>query len=165
MNTPTAIILMGVSGCGKSSTGAALSARLGWPFLDGDDFHPQENVAKMAAGHPLDDNDRAPWLAALHNLIHTHLQAGQSLLLACSALKEKYRVQLSSDNAGTQFVYLKGDFDLIYGRMLTRADHYMQAEMLQSQFNTLEEPTNAIVININQSMEKIVQGIIKKISD
>jgi len=108
---PTALILMGVSGCGKTSIGELLSQELGWPFYDGDDFHPPANVAKMAAGIPLDDADRQPWLQTLHDLIHQHLAAGKSILLACSALKGAYRHTLAADNPGSVFVYLKGDFD------------------------------------------------------
>ena len=124
---PQALILMGVSGCGKSSVGELLSQKLGWPFFDGDDFHPPENVAKMAAGNPLNDDDRTPWLANLHDLIADHLSQGKSILLACSALKQKYRDQLAAGNPGTVFVHLKGDFDLIFGRMQARAGHYMKA--------------------------------------
>ena len=162
-NPPQAVVLMGVSGCGKTSVGAELSRILGWPFFDGDDFHPPENVAKMAAGIPLNDDDRAPWLANLHDLIAEHLRRGQSALLACSALKQKYRTQLAAGNPGTVFVHLKGDFDLIFGRMQARAGHYMKAEMLRSQFATLEEPTEALTVDINQNLDRIVVEIITQL--
>ncbi|HBX67916.1 MAG TPA: gluconate kinase [Chloroflexi bacterium] len=162
-NPPQAVVLMGVSGCGKTSVGAELSRILGWPFFDGDDFHPPENVAKMAAGIPLNDDDRAPWLANLHDLIAEHLRRGQSVLLACSALKQKYRTQLAAGNPGTVFVHLKGDFDLIFGRMQARAGHYMKAEMLRSQFATLEEPTEALTVDINQNLDRIVVEIITQL--
>jgi gluconokinase len=156
-----AIVVIGVSGCGKSSVGKGLSQVLGWPFFDGDDFHPAENVAKMAAGTPLNDIDRDPWLARLHDLIAEHLARGESMILACSALKQRYRDQLAEGNPGTRFVHLKGDFDLIYGRMQARPGHYMKAEMLQSQFGAWEEPQNALVVDINQSVEEIIRNIIE----
>ena len=158
-----AIVIMGVSGCGKSSVGAGLSARLGWPFYDGDDFHPQANVDKMASGRPLNDDDRAPWLAALHDLIAEHLERGDSMLLACSALKQTYREQLRQGNPGTTFVHLKGDFDLIFGRMQQRPGHYMKAEMLRSQFETLEEPAQALTVDISQSLDAVIQDIITRL--
>jgi gluconokinase len=160
---PRALILMGVSGCGKTSVGQGLSQKLGWPFFDGDDFHPQKNVGKMAAGQPLDDLDRAPWLQALRDLIEDHLKRDASLVLACSALKQTYRQQLSQDNPGTTFVYLMGDFDLIYGRMQARAGHYMKVEMLRSQFEALEAPTHAIIVDIDQSIEAISEEIITQL--
>jgi gluconokinase len=117
----------------------------------------------MAAGIPLDDDDRKPWLANLHDLIDEHLSDGRSVLLACSALKQKYRDQLSEGNPGTIFVYLKGDFDLIFNRLKARADHYMKAEMLRSQFNDLEEPTEALVIDIRQDLDLIAEEIITRL--
>jgi gluconokinase len=163
MSKPRAIILMGVSSCGKTSVGLALSEILDWPFYDGDDFHPEANVTKMAARQPLNDDDRAPWLTILHDLIHEHLQAEKSLILACSALKEKYRIQLAKGNPGTVLVYLRGDFDLIYSRMTSRSDHYMKAGMLQSQFDALEAPKDAIIVEIDQSVEGITKEIIEQL--
>lgn len=163
MYSPKALILMGVSGCGKTSVGQLLSQNVGWPFYDGDDFHPQKNVDKMAVGIPLDDDDRAPWLAILHDLISNHLGEGKSILLTCSALKKKYRDQLAEGNPGVVFVHLKGDFELIFNRMQARSGHYMQAEMLRSQFETLEEPEDAIQVEIDQSIEKITEQIILKL--
>jgi gluconokinase len=160
---PQAIILMGVSGCGKTSVGQRLSRVLCWPFFDGDDFHPEENVDKMAAGIPLNDDDRIPWLATLHDLIADHLSDGQSMLLACSALKQKYRDQLVEGNPGTVFVHLKGDFNLIYERMQTRAGHYMKPEMLHSQFRALEEPDAAITVSAKQRIEQITSDIIREL--
>jgi gluconokinase len=162
-NHPQALVLMGVSGCGKTSVGQRLSQILGWPFFDGDDFHPPENVAKMAAGIPLDDADRAPWLANLHDLIAENLSQGQSLLLACSALKQKYRDQLAAGNPGTLFVHLEGDFDLIFRRMQARAGHYMKVEMLHSQFAALEAPSEAITVDISQKLDTIVAEIITRL--
>ncbi len=162
--TPQAVILMGVSGCGKTSVGRQLSQILNWPFFDGDDFHPPENVAKMAAGTPLTDADRTPWLANLHDLIAKHLRSQKSLLLACSALKQKYRDQLAQGNPGTIFVHLHGNFETIYQRMQARSGHYMKAEMLQSQFETLEPPANAIIIDIRQNLDTIVTEIIAQLN-
>jgi gluconokinase len=153
-------IVMGVSGCGKSSVGKALAENLGWDFYDADDFHPPANIAKMAGGIPLDDSDRAPWLAALHELISSSLKADSPGVLACSALKERYRQQLMEGNDGVQLVYLKGSYDLIWSRMIARKEHYMKPHMLQSQFATLEEPTNALTIDISMSLDDIVREIL-----
>ena len=153
-------IVMGVSGCGKSSVGQSLAQFLGWDFYDADDFHPPENVAKMASGTPLDDSDRAPWLASLNELIFSSLKADKPGVLACSALKERYRQQLMDDNHGVQIVYLKGSYDLIWSRMEKRTDHYMKPHMLKSQFETLEEPSNALTIDISMSLDDIVQEIL-----
>src|SRR5690242_6213723 len=124
------MIVMGVSGSGKTSVGEAPAQQLGWDFYDADDFHPPENVAKMASGIPLDDSDRAPWLAVLHELISSALKADRPGILACSALKERYRQQLLQDNADVQLIYLKGTYDLIWPRMSGRKDHFMKPQML-----------------------------------
>jgi gluconokinase len=155
------IIVMGVSGSGKTSVGKELAQHLGWDFYDADDFHPPENVAKMANGIPLDDSDRAPWLAALHDLISSTLKADRRGILACSALKEGYRQQLLDGNPDVQIVYLKGTYDLIWPRMSVRKDHFMKPQMLQSQLETLEEPTNAWTVDISRSVGEIVQQILK----
>jgi len=157
-------IVMGVSGCGKSSVGEALAKELGWDFYDADDFHPPENVAKMASGTPLNDSDRAPWLATLHDLISSSLNANRPGVLACSALKERYRQQLWDDNPDAQIVYLKGSYDLIWSRMEKRKDHYMKPHMLQSQFDALEEPTDALTVDISSSVDEIVQEILSRMS-
>lgn len=154
-------IIMGVSGSGKTSVGEALAKHLGWDFYDADDFHPSENVAKMASGTPLNDSDRAPWLATLHDLISSSLKADQPGVLACSALKERYRQQLLKDNVGVQFIYLMGSYDLIWSRMSKRQDHYMKPQMLKSQFEALEEPTNALTMDISKSVDEIVGDILK----
>jgi gluconokinase len=156
--------VMGVSGSGKTSVGKVLAEHLKWDFYDADDFHPPENVAKMASGIPLDDSDRAPWLAALHDLISSSLKQNKSGVLACSALKERYRQQLMNGSDGVQLVYLKGSYDLIWSRMETRPDHYMKPQMLHSQFDALEEPSNALTVDISLSVEEIVQFVIKQIS-
>jgi len=157
---PRFVIVMGVSGSGKTSVGKSLASRLGWDFYDADDFHPIANVLKMASGIPLDDSDRAPWLASLHDLIATSLKADRPGVLACSALKERYRQQLMDGNGAVQLVYLNGNYDLIWSRMEQRTDHYMKPHMLKSQFDTLEEPSQALTIDVAMSVEETVQEII-----
>jgi gluconokinase len=158
-----AVVVMGVSGCGKSTVGKRLAKRLHCPFYDGDDFHPPENVAKMASGHPLDDADRAPWLDRLRDLIHDHLLRGESAVVACSALKRRYRDRLRAGNADLRFVHLQGDFDLIWDRMRARPGHYMKANMLQSQFDALEAPDGdeALTVSIEEDADRIVDRIIE----
>ena len=155
-------IVMGVSGCGKSSVGQALARSLGWDFYDADDFHPPANVAKMAGGIPLDDSDRAPWLASLRDMISSSLIADKPGVLACSALKERYRRQLMDGNDEVQIVYLKGSYDLIWSRMQKRRDHYMKPYMLKGQFETLEEPSNALVADISLTVDGIVRAILEQ---
>src|SRR6185369_3097783 len=155
-------IVMGVSGSGKTEVGRSLANQLGWDFYDADDFHPPENVAKMANGIPLDDSDRAPWLASLHDLIASSLEQKKPGVLACSALKERYRQQLLQQDQDVGLVYLKGSYDLIWSRMSARADHYMKADMLKSQFDALEEPQNALTIEITRSVDQIVGEIMER---
>lgn len=155
-----AIVVMGVSGSGKSSVGKALADHLGWAFYDADDFHSAENVAKMASGTPLNDDDRRPWLADLHTLLAT----SQPLVLAASALKQTYRSQMRGELLTVQFVYLKGSYDLIWSRMQQRDGHFMRADMLQSQFDTLEEPTHALTVSIEDSIDAIVAQIGRRLA-
>ena len=163
MKTIHFLIVMGVSGSGKTSIGKSLAKYLGWDFYDADDFHPPENVTKMANGIPLDDSDRAPWLASLHDLISSSLIQNRPGVLACSALKERYRERLLEGNQGVQLVYLKGSYDLIWSRMIVRTDHYMKPHMLQSQFDALEEPTNALTVEISAPVNEIIQEILQVI--
>jgi len=165
MKTIRFFLIMGVSGSGKTRVGKSLAEHLGWDFYDADDFHPAANVEKMANGIPLDDSDRAPWLAALHDLISSSLIQSRPGVLACSALKERYRQRLLEGNAGVQLIYLKGSYDLIWSRMIVRADHYMKPHMLQSQFETLEEPVNALTVDISLSVNEIVQKILQVSQD
>ncbi len=157
---PRFYIIIGVSGSGKSEVGKALAQRLGWDFFDADDFHPTSNIEKMANGIPLTEEDRLPWLNALNALISKSLQEKKQGVLACSALKEIYRQHLLSGNADVQIVYLKGSYDLILSRMNTRTDHYMQPAMLRSQFETLEEPQDALVVDIAMPIDVIVDVIL-----
>lgn len=155
---------MGVSGSGKSTVGEKLAEELGWIFFDADDYHPPQNVSKMSAGNPLNDDDRAPWLAILHDLIDVHIRASRPMVLACSALKQIYRDQLLEGNPTTEIVYLKGDFELIWKRMQARKNHYMLPEMLHSQFATLEEPADALDVPIDASPAKQIQLILGKLN-
>ncbi len=157
------VIVMGVSGSGKSRVGKLLAEKLGWDFYDADDFHPPANVKKMADGIPLDDSDRAPWLASLHDLISSNLMKNRPGVLACSALKERYRQQLIDRNTDVNLVYLKGSYDLIWSRMADRKEHYMQPEMLQSQFDTLEEPLHALTIDISRPIDEILSKVLEQI--
>lgn len=160
-NKTRLFVVMGVSGCGKSTVGTALTAHFAAPFYDADTFHPPENVAKMTKGIPLDDADRASWLAALADLLKGHDAKGETAVLACSALKKTYRHILRvSDNV--QFIYLQGDFDLIWGRMQQRQNHYMKADMLQSQLDTLEPPSadEALIVPIDQPIDAILAQIL-----
>jgi gluconokinase len=154
------IILMGVTGSGKTSIGKALAKRLGWEFFDADDFHSSANITKMTNGIPLTDADRLPWLLLLRSKVSDFLENGHPGILACSALKESYRQILQSNNPEIQIVYLKGSFELISSRLSTRGKHYMHPSMLQSQFDTLEEPMNALTVAIVCSVDKIVERII-----
>jgi gluconokinase len=152
------VVLMGVSGSGKTTIGLALADALGWPFYDADDFHPPENVAKMAAGIPLTDEDRWPWLARLADEMRRAHEAHGNAILACSALKQAYRDVLAT--AGdVRFVYLAGDYDTIAARVAQRHHKYMPAELLASQFATLEPPAGAIVIDVRDSVEEQVAAI------
>ena len=157
------VIVMGVSGSGKSRVGKLLAEKLGWDFYDADDFHPPANVKKMADGIPLDDSDRAPWLASLHDLISSNLMKNRPGVLACSALKERYRQQLIDRNTDVNLVYLKGSYDLIWSRMADRKEHYMQPEMLQSKFDTLEEPLHALTIDISRPIDEILSKVLEQI--
>ncbi|PWH12669.1 MAG: gluconate kinase [Anaerolineae bacterium] len=155
---------MGVAGSGKTTVGQALAEKLGWDFFDADDFHPPANIAKMASGIPLTDEDRAPWLDSLHRLIASALKTNRPGVLACSALKERYRQRLLEGNQGVQIVYLKGSYDLILQRMKKRTDHYMQPEMLKSQFEALEEPTAALTVDITLPLPTILGQIMANIA-
>jgi gluconokinase len=154
---------MGVSGCGKTTIGRMLAARLGWEFYDADDFHSPENIAKMAKGIPLTDEDRKPWLDALRRQIAECLADNHPGVLACSALKAAYREELVDHDDDIQIVYLKGSFDVIWKRMEGRKNHYMKPDMLASQFAALEEPPDALVEDVEKSPDKICADVLAKI--
>ena len=153
------LVVMGVSGAGKSTVGKLLAERLGWPFLDADEYHPPENVAKMAAGTPLTDEDRWPWLQTLNSLLRKEANA----VLACSALKAAYRKRLTEGVANSRVVYLKGDIGLIRARLATRQHRYMPASLLDSQFATIEPPAGAIDVDINADPEACVTAILAQL--
>ena len=157
---------MGVSGSGKTILGKTLATKLGWDFFDADDFHPSENISKMMNGIPLGDSDRAPWLASLHDQLLSTLKLGRHPVLACSALKASYRVQLLNGIDGIVSVYLKGNYDVIWSRMSLREGHYMKPEMLKSQFDILEEPQDAFVVDVSipliENLESILQTYFPK---
>ncbi|THF87432.1 gluconokinase [Deinococcus sp. KSM4-11] len=154
---------MGVSGSGKTTIGAALAARLDWAFVDADDLHPPANTQKMSRGEPLTDADRAPWLAGLHRLIAHHVQDGPPLVLACSALKERYRRTLIGNVVGVQLVFARGSRDLIAARMRARS-HFMPPSLLDSQFAALEEPQDAVTVDISSPLDDIVADLVRTIS-
>jgi len=152
------IILMGVTGSGKTTIGRLLSEQLGWKYYDADDFHSAANVEKMHQGIPLNDEDRRPWLESLRELIRKSLEQDENIVLACSALKESYRDLLVLDER-VRVVYLKGDYELIRKRLSERHGHYMNPKLLDSQFETLEEPTDALCVDVTPPPEEIVKTI------
>ena len=159
---PLVVVVMGVSGCGKSTVAALLAGELGWPFEEGDSLHPAANVAKMASGHPLTDEDRWPWLRLVAEWIDARLDAGGGGVVTCSALKRSYRDVLNRRGSGVEFVYLAGDRGTIAARLAVRQGHFMPPNLLDSQFADLEEPTPdepAIRVEIGPSPAEIVRTI------
>ncbi len=156
------LIIMGVSGCGKTTIGKMLSAKLNWKYFEGDEYHPQENIEKMKNGIPLNDSDRKPWLLKLQYIINDALSKKVNIIITCSSLKESYRKILKVSNE-VRFIYLKGSYSLIEKRMNERKDHFMKPGMLKSQFDALEEPTDAIIVDIDNSSENILIQILSKL--
>ena len=154
------VVVMGVTGAGKTTIGNLLAQRLGWEFADADSFHSPANVEKIRLGIPLSDADRAPWLKALREAMEQRVAEHRNVVLACSALKASYRDQLHIGNEA-KFVYLKGSYDLIYQRLRLRHGHFASEEILASQFAALEEPNDAITVDIDHSVEEIVEEIIR----
>nr|XP_048303654.1 probable gluconokinase isoform X3 [Myodes glareolus] len=181
MEAPAVLLVMGVSGSGKSTVGKLLASKLGWKFYDADDYHSEENRMKMGRGVPLSDQDRIPWLCSLHDILVRDVALGQQVILACSALKKMYRdilIQGRSDEplksnetakerlASQQLlvVYLCGSFEIISRRLSQRKGHFMPPELLQSQFSILEPPSapeNFIQVSVNQSLSEIVDAILE----
>jgi gluconokinase len=153
---PTVLLVMGVSGSGKSTIGRALAASLGWAFIDADDFHPPANLDKMSAGQPLTDADRAPWLNVIRERIAAALTADTPAVVACSALKQSYRDHLFVNRQRMRLVYLRGPRDLLAARLATRAGHFMPPGLLDSQLASLEEPADALVASITPPPAELV---------
>ncbi|WP_413530202.1 gluconokinase [Rahnella inusitata] len=154
------IILMGVSGSGKSTVGAALAREINAKFIDGDDLHPRANIQKMASGTPLNDDDRAPWLLRLNDAAYSLRHKNETGVIVCSALKRRYRDALRKDNEGMVFIYMKGSFDVIADRLKARAGHFMPTDLLRSQFEALEEPgedePDVLRVNIDHKFDGVV---------
>jgi gluconokinase len=153
------LILMGVAGSGKTTIGQMLAKELSWPFYDGDDFHPPANIDKMSRGVALTDDDRVTWLASLRQLIARLLSKRQSAIITCSALKQSYRQDLKKHDDNVQFVYLKGDRDLIRQRLEQRSGHFMKANLLASQFEALEEPEGVLTVDAANTPQAIIAAI------
>ena len=163
---PAVIVVMGVASSGKTSLGERLAERLGWPFRDADSFHPPENVAKMAGGTPLNDDDRKPWLAAIAAWIDDLRAKGEHGIVTCSALKRAYRQVIVGDRPDVALVYLKGSRELIGRRMAARQHHFMPPALLDSQFAALEEPgedEKPLVVSVEDSKDAIVQDVVERL--
>lgn len=159
---PTILVVMGVSGSGKSTVAALLAERLGWTFADGDDFHTPDSIARMRDGHPLDDAVRQPWLGRIRAWIEARLAAGESAVVACSALKRAYRRVLIGDSPQVRLVFLEGSRDVIQSRIRARSGHFMPATLLNSQFAALEPPgpeEHPITVGIEESPDAIVAAV------
>ena len=159
------VIIFGVSGAGKTTIGKLLARELGWRFIEADDFHPRANVVKMHSGHPLTDEDRWPWLDRLRKQIKRSVAAGENAVLACSALKRAYRDRLRVGEE-VKFVYLRGDFALVEKQLRSRRRHFMDPDLLQSQFDDLEEPQpdeHVLTVQLGGTPEQILGGIKMKL--
>jgi len=157
------LVMMGVSGSGKTTIGKVLAERLGWTFVEGDDYHPPANTAKMHAGIPLTDEDRAPWLAALRDRIDQARARHENLVLTCSALKHAYQDYLQRDLDSIEYVYLQGSESLIRDRLANRKGHFMNPNLLHSQFEALEPPEDAIRVDVGPPPDVVVDEIIARL--
>ncbi|MEO8159242.1 MAG: gluconokinase [Betaproteobacteria bacterium] len=157
------VILMGVSGVGKTTIGQLLSGKLGWPLFDADEFHSEASIEKMRNGIALEDTDRWPWLDRMNAMIKQKEAHGESVLLACSALKQVYRDRLAQGASGIRWIYLRGSFELIRDRLDARKGHYMKAGLLESQFATLEEPRDALAFDIDGTPDAIADAILRRL--
>jgi len=157
------VLVMGVSGSGKTTIGEALGRELGWTYLDADDFHSQSSIDKMAAGIPLEDADRWPWLKKINHELSKFEQQGKSAIVGCSALKQAYRERLARGLRDFRVVYLRGDFDLIRERVAARKHRFMSPALLQSQFDALEPPDGAIAVNVAAPVEDSIAKIAQQL--
>ncbi|YAI82696.1 MAG: gluconokinase [cyanobacterium endosymbiont of Rhopalodia sterrenbergii] len=157
-------IIMGVSGSGKTTVGKQLSFHLDYHFYDADNFHPPENIQKMSRGIPLDDKDRQPWLLSLSRLINNLQQHQENAVIACSSLKKSYRKLLQNNYQDLVWIYLKGSFEQILERLDKRKEHFMTSKMLKSQFKDLEEPDNAIILDIGSTTDQTIKQVLSKIA-
>jgi gluconokinase len=160
------VIIFGVSAVGKTTVGKLLARELGWPFIEADDFHPAANIEKMRSGHPLTDKDRWPWLEQLRQQIERSLSVGENTVLACSALKRAYRDRLRISDE-VKLVFLRGDYALVEKQLRSRHGHFMNANLLQSQFDDLEEPQpdeNVLTIELGRTPEEVVERIKAKLN-
>lgn len=162
--TAITLILMGVTGSGKSTIGKILAETLRWPFYDGDDFHPPQNKAKMSAGTPLTDSDRSPWLYSLNELLLRNQSRDRSCILACSALKRSYRDILAKNLTAIHFVHLDGSFACIQERLESRTNHFMNPALLNSQLETLERTPDVLCVSIESSPAAISESIIRRLA-
>jgi carbohydrate kinase (thermoresistant glucokinase family) len=160
-NHPQAVVLMGVAGSGKTAVGMQVAQKLGWIFLDADNFHPPANIEKMKHGIPLSDQDRAPWLQGLHDELQHQMAEGHSVILACSALKESYRKVLRDEVSPPTFVYLDVDPETIRDRLQHRTAHFFPKELMESQFAALEKPKDAIIIDARKPLADVVDQVIR----
>ena len=163
---PVVLVIMGVSGSGKSTIGGMLSERLGWSFEEGDSLHPAANVAKMAAGHPLTDDDRSPWLEKVADWIDAQLDAGSSGVITCSALKHSYRDLINRRGSGVEFVYLEVSRASLERRVENRPGHFMPASLLDSQLDTLEPPTSDephITVNAGPDARLVTDEVLREL--
>jgi gluconokinase len=158
------IVVFGVSGCGKTTIGTQLAKRLDWDFIDADDYHPERNISKMRQGIALSDEDRIPWLNCLKLLLNDHIEQNKQAVIACSALKHSYRRSLGVNQQNILSVLLDGNFELIQSRLKGRTHTFMNNNLLHSQFEALERPTDGITVNINAEPREICQTIIKNLN-
>jgi gluconokinase len=165
VDQPVAIVLMGVSGSGKTAVGTRLAEKLHHEFLDADSFHPPANIEKMKHGIPLTDEDRVPWLRNLHHELSSRLSQAKSVILACSALKESYRTVLREGLSQVCFVYLKVDRATLEERLKARKGHFFPKELLDSQLATLEAPHDAIVVEENRPLDEVVDAIVRGVAE
>ena len=161
---PVVIVVMGVSGVGKTTIGTMLASRLGWAYYDADDFHPAENVEKMRRGIPLTDEDREGWLTAIGALIRKRVDEDAPAVVSCSALKESYRRKLEIPDEKVALLYLKAPKDVVEERIRSRSGHFFSPDLLTSQYQTLEEPSGAVVVNATPAPAAVVSEAVRKLS-